>query len=74
MNDPARFGSVGVGMVALFQVSTLASWTSIAYTSYFGCDSYVGDPYGGGGDSAANPSVYHTNLGSFQGHRCKVTF
>jgi len=62
-----------IGMVTLFQVSTLASWTSIAYTSYFGCDAYLGDPYGGGGNSGANPSMYHTQLGSFQGHRCGIS-
>ena len=36
-NDPARFGSVATSMLSLFQVSTLASWTSIAYTSWYGC-------------------------------------
>ena len=30
-NDPARFGTVPSSMLTLFQVSTLASWTSIAY-------------------------------------------
>jgi len=34
VNDPARFGTVPSSMLSLFQVSTLASWTSIAYTSW----------------------------------------
>ena len=34
-NDPARFGHVGSAMLSLFQVSTLASWTSIAYTTWY---------------------------------------
>ena len=46
-NDPARFGTVPVAMLSLFQVSTLASWTSIAYTSWYGCENYVGAPYAG---------------------------
>lgn len=46
-NDPARFGTVPVAMLSLFQVSTLASWTSIAYTSWYGCENYIGAPYAG---------------------------
>jgi voltage-gated sodium channel len=34
VNDTARFGTVPTSMLSLFQVSTLASWTSIAYTSW----------------------------------------
>jgi len=32
--DPGRFGSVPTAMLTLFQVSTLATWASIAYTSW----------------------------------------
>ena len=63
-NDPARFGTVAMSMLSLFQVSTLASWTSIAYTSWYGCENYLGDPYG-----AENPSVINTNAGMFQGFK-----
>lgn len=45
-NDPARFGNVPIAMLSLFQVSTLASWTSIAYVSWYGCSEYAGSPYG----------------------------
>ena len=41
-NDPARFGTVAQAMLSLFQVSTLASWTGIAYTSWYGCGEYQG--------------------------------
>ena len=64
-NDPARFGSVAMAMLSLFQVSTLASWTSIAYTSWYGCENYLGDAYG-----AEHPSVINTNAGIFQGFKC----
>ena len=40
------------------QVSTLASWTSIAYTSWYGCENFLGDPYGS--PSSDNPSIIHT--------------
>jgi voltage-gated sodium channel len=45
-NDPNHFGAVHIAMIALFQVSTLASWTSIAYVSWYGCENYIGSPYG----------------------------
>ena len=64
-NDPARFGSVATSMLSLFQVSTLASWTSIAYTSWYGCVNYLGHPY-----SSENPSMIQTNYGQFEGYRC----
>jgi hypothetical protein len=65
-NDPAHFSSVGISMVSLFQVSTLASWTSIAYISWFGCEHYVGSAY-----DDSNPSMIHTMAGDFQGFKCK---
>jgi len=69
-NDPARFGTVAMAMLSLFQVSTLASWTSIAYTTWYGCENYLGDPYGAGG--AENPSMIRTAVGDFQGYKCGV--
>ena len=51
----------------VWQVSTLASWTSIADTSWFGCQVFLGDPYGG--DSQDNPSIIHTDFGDFQGFK-----
>ena len=67
-NDPARFGSVPTAMLNLFQVSTLASWTNIAYTSWWGCGNYEGDPYTSG--EAANPSRIVAKFGDFQGYKC----
>ena len=80
-NDTARFGTVTMSMLTLFQVSTLCSWTSIAYTSMFGCRSFWGDSYTGvnlpnattgewGDDDAVYSSIINTKLGMFQGHRC----
>ena len=69
-NDPARFGSVAMAMLSLFQVSTLASWTGIVYTTWYGCSNYLGDPYGGPDDNIHNPSMIHTKFGSFEGYRC----
>ena len=78
INDTARFGTVPSSMMSLFQVSTLASWTSIAYTSMFGCRSYQQDPYNGMNVPDANgiwtedahPSRIFTRMGQFQGFRC----
>ena len=44
-NDPARFGTVAISMLSLFQVSTLSSWTGIADTSWYGCSNYLRSPY-----------------------------
>ena len=68
VNDTARFGTVPMSMISLFQVSTLASWTSIAYTSMFGCSAFLQDPYAGGEDG--HPSKIFTKAGEFQGFRC----
>jgi hypothetical protein len=56
---------VAIAMLSLFQVSTLASWTSIAYTSWFGCSKYGGAPY-----DDSNPSMVFTPYGAFEGYRC----
>jgi len=32
-------------MLTLFVVSTKSSWTSIAYTSWFGCENFIQHPY-----------------------------
>ena len=68
-NDPARFGTVATAMLSLFQISTAASWTSIVYTTWFGCDNYLGDPYGSP-ESHTNPSMIRTVAGTFEGYRC----
>ena len=59
-------------MVALYQTSTLASWTSIAYTSYWGCATWLGDPYGGEASSGGHASRVETRAGSFDGFRCDL--
>jgi len=66
LNDPAHFGNVAISMLSLFKVSTLASWTSIAYISWFGCENYIGSPYASG----PHPSSIHTSFGTFQGFKC----
>jgi len=68
-NDPARFGSVAMAMLSLFQISTTASWTSIVYTTWFGCENYLGDPYNSP-ESHTNPSMIRTWAGTFEGFRC----
>jgi len=65
VNDPVHFGSVPIAMVSLFQVSTLASWSSIAYVSWWGCENYKGSPYGDD-----NGSNVHTSMGVFEGFKC----
>ena len=65
-NDPARFGKVSISMLTLFQVSTLASWSSIAYTNWFGCEAFVAGPY-----DDNNPSTFDAALNHFQGFKCK---
>jgi hypothetical protein len=65
------------------QVSTLASWSNIAYVSWFGCDNYLGNsPYGDKAKSLFNSNEYeegkqyepssriHTQVGTFEGFRC----
>jgi len=64
-NDPVHFGTVAIAMVSLFQVSTLASWTSIAYVSWFGCEHYLGSSY-----SSDNASRISTMAGQFVGYQC----
>jgi len=44
-NDPGHFGDLAVAMISLFQVATLANWSTIAYISVYGCDEYGGGFY-----------------------------
>jgi hypothetical protein len=71
ISDPARFGSVRIACLTLFQVSTLASWTSIAYTSWWGCSNYGGSAYAGADDDPR--SRIHTEFWSsqFESYKCK---
>lgn len=64
-NDPNHFGGVHLAMLALFQVSTLASWTGIAYVSWFGCENYIGSPF-----NDENSASINTKFGLFQGFKC----
>jgi len=67
-NDPARFGTVSQSMLSLFHISTLASWTGIAYTSWYGCGVWGGDPYA----AADHPtSKIQTLTGQLAGFQCK---
>lgn len=59
------------------QVSTLASWTDLAYVSWFGCEAYLGSPYNKANwddtvdDAAEHKSRIHTIAGDFEGFKCK---
>jgi hypothetical protein len=55
----------------VIQVSTLTSWSSIAYVSWFGCSNYLKSPYANGEGFFGNPSRIFT-LGDsvFEGFRC----
>jgi len=69
LNDTARYGTVTTAMLHLFQVSTLASWTNIAYTSWWGCGNYQGDPYTSA-NQVTGKSRAVTPMGDFQGYKC----
>jgi len=64
-NDPAHFGTVGVSMLTLFQVSTLCNWTSLAYIAWYGCENFLGSDY-----ADDNPSRISTFTGEFEGLKC----
>ena len=74
LNDPAHFGTVRVGMISLLQISTLSSWSNIAYVSWWGCDNYLKSPYHDGEGLDGNPSIVRTSFGSFEGFKCKFAF
>ena len=44
-NDPGRFGSTAVAMLTMFQVATLADWTTVFNTAYYGCEEFPGGVY-----------------------------
>jgi voltage-gated sodium channel len=68
-NDTARFGTVTTAMLHLFQVSTKASWTNIAYTSWWGCGNFEGDPYTSANQLTGRSRAV-TSMGDFQGYKC----
>jgi hypothetical protein len=72
-NDPARFGTVGNAMISLLQVATLASWTNVAYTSWYGCGEYNGDAYAAALETDP-PSRITTVAGIVQGFKCKIKY
>jgi hypothetical protein len=57
-------------------VSTKASWTNVAYSSWWGCGNWGGDPYSEldtpfyAGQSSGYPSRVVTLAGVFQGYKC----
>jgi hypothetical protein len=52
--------------MTLFQISTLSSWTNIAYTEWHGCDTFSQSMY----HEADKPSVIHTLTGAEFGWAC----
>ena len=44
-NDPAHFGHIGISMLTLFQVATLASWGDVFRINYFGCSKFHAGVY-----------------------------
>jgi len=66
-NDPGHFGDLGVAMLTLFQISTLASWSGVVYIGVYGCDEF-GDGLYDTGSGATKPSKVtykDTVLGTF---------
>merc|ERR1711861_104547 len=45
-NDPHRFGTVGDGMITMFQCSTFDAWADALYTSAYGCAAYGYNDWG----------------------------
>ena len=69
-NDPARFGTVPITMLTLFQVGCMSSWNPIAYTSWYGCAHVLGTPYAAGG--TADVYSIGTKFGDFPAYICKM--
>ena len=44
-NDPKRFGTIGDGMVTMFQCATFDAWADAFYTSAYGCAAYGYNEY-----------------------------
>ena len=56
-------------------MATKASWTNIAYTSWWGCGMWGGDPYDWAdtrfvAGEVENPSILETMAGNWQGFKC----
>merc|ERR1712196_51575 len=53
-SDPFHFGTLGIAMVSLFRVATLANWGDILFLETFGCMEYptyyIPPPDDDGGD------------------------
>ena len=65
VNDPARFGTVPMSVLTLFQVSTIGGWSDIAYTNWYGCEDFIAGPY-----NENEPRSVQTTMGGFLGLRC----
>ena len=57
-NDPAHFGTVGVAMLTLFRIATLASWKLVYDINYYGCDRYNAGLYAFNNGSADDVTVF----------------
>lgn len=63
-------------MITLFQVSTLTSWSTVAYTSMYGCSRFEADPYSlmrdGEEQVVQDSRIVHTMAGRFQAYICNT--
>jgi hypothetical protein len=69
-NDPGFFGTVPIAMLSLFQISTLASWTTIAFTSWFGCEKFLAGLYDPTTERVSG--VTSTQAGNFLTFQCNT--
>jgi hypothetical protein len=69
-NDPARYGTVAMAMVTLFQVATLDGWSDIAYESWYGCGKYLNSPYALTTTMPFHERTIETHAGIFIGFVC----
>ena len=73
-NDPARFGTVPMAMLTLFQISCMTSWNPIAYSNWYGCEEFLGGAYAVAQAKAvgtAGPGeTIRTNFGEFLSYTC----
>ena len=68
VNDPGNFGSLPVAMITLFQVSTVTTWSPLAYTAIYGCDKYSGAGYNGTTDELGYKRTLTGKIPNFDCH------
>ena len=72
-NDPVFFGSVPLSGLTLFRVATLASWSPLYQTEYYGCEAFSNGLYSRNNtDGVPYDSLeyFHTRAGQFPHFHC----